>query len=476
MISRITKSAKSTDNNSSNADFHVDMQSPQKEGSVVDTFERAIGTAGIITVNLEPEYEIIEFSRGAEIMFGYKERDLLGKPLSILLSESIYLPQRSSQIMRNGRVVPDILLVKKFGETFPALLLLTHINYEIGKPSTGQVIVIDKTPISKLEREYYRAEELSKCIFENSIDIVSLLDTEGKILQVSPSIETVLGYVPQEMLGKRPFEEICQEDVSSATDYSMPGLHNLEEKKKIRIHLKDKDGLPRVMESCGKAVIVDSNLEGFIVHSRDITEQVNLQNELKASNHKFRKVLYDGISCMSKTLESRDPYTAGHQVEVSRFANAIAKKMGLSTPIIKGVTLGGLIHDIGKIALPAEVVNKPGRLTSLEFRLMKEHCQLGYTILKDFDFQWPIAEMVLQHHERIDGSGYPQGLKNKEIILEARILGVADVVRAMLSHRPYRPALTIDKVMEEITRNKGKLYDPDVVDACLSLLKEAPLS
>jgi len=175
---------------------------------------------------------------------------------------------------------------------------------------------------------------------------------------------------------------------------------------------------------------------------------------------------------MSRIIEAKDPYTAGHQQRVSRLTTAIAKELNLSQDKIEGVRIASLIHDIGKISVPTEILSKSSTLSDLEFNLIKEHSQTGHDILKPIDFSYPVAQIVLQHHERINGTGYPRGLKGEDILLEARILGVADVVEAMSSHRPYRPALGIDAALEDISKNKGILYDPEVVDACLKLFKE----
>jgi len=166
------------------------------------------------------------------------------------------------------------------------------------------------------------------------------------------------------------------------------------------------------------------------------------------------------------------PYTAGHQRRVADLAVAIAAELELPTDKIDGVNMASTIHDIGKIAVPAEILSKPTNLSDIEFGLIKSHTQAGYDILKDIEFPWPVARAILEHHERIDGSGYPNGLKGDEILMEARIMAVADVVEAMASHRPYRPALGIEVALEEIEKNKGTYYDSDVVDACLKLFRE----
>jgi len=194
--------------------------------------------------------------------------------------------------------------------------------------------------------------------------------------------------------------------------------------------------------------------------------------KLQQSYQRTKKAMDATIETMSKIVEAKDPYTAGHQQRVSQLATAIAKELNFSEDKIEGIRIASLIHDIGKIGLPTEILSKPIKLSDIEFSLIKEHSQIGYDILQSIDFSYPVANIVLQHHERINGSGYPQGLKGGDILLEAKIIGVADVIEAMSSHRPYRPALGIDKSLEEISQNRGILYDPEVVDACLKLFKE----
>jgi len=186
----------------------------------------------------------------------------------------------------------------------------------------------------------------------------------------------------------------------------------------------------------------------------------------------LRQSLEQSIEAIAHTVEARDPYTAGHQRRVAELASAIAREMGLPEDQINGIHLAGMIHDLGKIHIPVEILSKPGKLSELEYTLIKQHPQDGYDILKDVNFPWPIADIVLQHHERLDGSGYPQGLKGDAILIEARIMTVADVVEAMSSHRPYRPGLGIEAALNEISSKRGIYYDPQVVDVCLSLFRD----
>ena len=186
----------------------------------------------------------------------------------------------------------------------------------------------------------------------------------------------------------------------------------------------------------------------------------------------LKKALDGIIQAVASIVEIKDPYTAGHQLRVAGLAFAIAREMGLSEDQAEGVRVAGTIHDLGKIVVPAEILSKPGQITEIEFGMIKAHPQTGHDILQDMEFPWPLAQIVLQHHERMDGSGYPQGLSGENTLLEARILAVADVVEAMASHRPYRPALGTDKALEEIQQNRGTLYDTEVVDACVKIFNE----
>ncbi len=196
------------------------------------------------------------------------------------------------------------------------------------------------------------------------------------------------------------------------------------------------------------------------------------QEKLQQSYQVLNKTFDDTIVAFSTIVEIKDRYTAGHQIRVAKIAEAIAREMNRTDEEVRIIRIAGTIHDIGKIYVPSDILSRPGKLSNLEFEIIKTHAQYGYDILKTIDFPWPIAQVVLQHHEKLDGSGYPNGTKGADILLYARILTVADVVEAMASHRPYRSALGMDRALEEISQNKGKLYDPDVVYACLKLITD----
>jgi putative nucleotidyltransferase with HDIG domain len=206
----------------------------------------------------------------------------------------------------------------------------------------------------------------------------------------------------------------------------------------------------------------------FSIEALKVKALTDLQDSLKRLNRGW----FQTVAMTTAITEARDPYTAGHERRVAEISVAIATEMGLDAAQIEGVRVAGYLHDIGKIGVPAEILARPGKLSSLEFDLVKAHAEKGYEILKEVDFPWPVADVAYQHHERLDGSGYPRGLKGNEILLEARILAVADVVESMASHRPYRAKLGIEKALAEIERGRGTAYDPAVVDTCLVLFRE----
>ena len=230
-------------------------------------------------------------------------------------------------------------------------------------------------------------------------------------------------------------------------------------------------GLTRLTEEQNRELLeLNQSLEKRV---QDRTRQLRQnEEELKNTLGQLRSSLEATIQALALTAEARDPYTAGHQRRVADLSRAIAQKMGLSQDRVDGVRMAGSIHDLGKIYVPSEILNKPGKIRENEFELVKSHPQVGYEILKTITFPWPVAEIEIQHHERLDGSGYPHGLKGDEILLEARIVAVADVVESMSSHRPYRPALGVEKALEEIEAGRGRLYDEKVVDACVSVFNE----
>jgi PAS domain S-box-containing protein len=250
----------------------------------------------------------------------------------------------------------------------------------------------------------------------------------------------------------------------NAADTRVPGTGTSQSPES---HITCKDGSQRIAFA-SRTILGDKYLVAFT----DITERTRYEEDLQNGINKLHVALRGTIDATAKMVEMRDPYTGGHQERVAKLSTAIAREMGLSDEQIMYTGLAAMVHDVGKIYIPAEILSRTGTLTELEYKFVKTHVQGGYDILKTIEFPWPIAQIVYQHHERLDGSGYPRNLKGEEILLEARVLGVADTVEAMGTHRPYRPARGLGEALEEISRNKGKLYDEKVVEACVTVFLE----
>ena len=333
--------------------------------------------------------------------------------------------------------------------------------------------------------------------YEQEKTKVMVVDDDDSVLKTTTLILEEEGYLVEAFsTGKEAIDKFNNNIHAIVLDINMPDLTGLQVFKKIksinpyvpiifhtgttakqgerrdlrrqfRPHAYVQKGDPeQLMDTVVSAVESYGNI------LRNVKLSESLYEELKKSSDKIKTNIEDTIHAMAMTVEMRDPYTAGHQRQVANFASSIAEKMSIPKEQIDSIHLAGTIHDIGKMQVPTEILSKCGKLTKLEFDMIKTHSQAGYDILKTIEFQWPIAEFVLQHHERMDGSGYPSGLKAESILIEARILSVADVVDAIVPHRPYRPALGIEKAQEEIFDNRGIVYDSDVVDACLSIISE----
>lgn len=324
------------------------------------------------------------------------------------------------------------------------------------------------------EEALKESEEKYRGIFENAVEGIFQSTPEGRFINVNPASAHMHGYdSPEEMItsianiGQQLWVDPKERMVFSGLLRESGIVKNFETK------LYRKDGAT-ILISVNAHTVKDTAgkiryYEGIV---EDITSRKLAEEELKATTEKLRTTLVGTIRAIALTVETRDPYTAGHQKRVASLARAIAQEMGLPKDTIEGIRMAAVIHDIGKISVPAEILSKPTRLTDIEFGLIKVHPEAGYAILKDIDFPWPVADIVLQHHERLDGSGYPQGLKGEQILLEAQILAVADVIEAMASHRPYRPSIGIDVALAEIEKNRGTFYNVKIVDACVRLFRE----
>jgi PAS domain S-box-containing protein/putative nucleotidyltransferase with HDIG domain len=345
-------------------------------------------------------------------------------------------------------------------------------NYVYKLPSGEVVSVYDDVTARKEAEDALRdSERQLRLVTDQVTDVIWSMDFQGNFTFITPSAERMLGYTVGEMLSLNLSHIITPESYTMAMDRISKGME-LEKREPIILEMQQvcKDGSKKWCEITAIfSTDYDNRPSGIIGVTRDISERKRSEEKLQRSYDKLRDTMIATVNTLASTVEMRDPYTAGHQRRVTILACAMAEEMGLTEEQFDGLRMAGLVHDIGKFSVPVEILNKPGRISEIEFNIIKVHPQAGYNILKKIEFPWPVAQIVLQHHERLDGSGYPQGLKNGGIMLEAKILAVADVVEAMASHRPYRPALSIEVALEEIAKNRGILYDPDVADVCSRL-------
>jgi len=348
----------------------------------------------------------------------------------------------------------DSATLKRAGATGPYGYIIKP--FEDRELQTALEIALYKSRMERrlVENERWMAITL-RCLDEGLLTA----DPAGLVRLANPMAETLLGVVHDQLLG-RALDAVYRTTPAVA---SVPPGRSM-----ACLHCPDGRTLP--VEQTLSPILDDQGRRlGSVVVFRDVSQRQRVEQALRESVESLRQTLEETVNALTVTSEKRDPFTAGHQERVSRLAFALAGQMGLSEEERDGVRVAGLVHDIGKIHVPAEILAKPEVLSKMEMGIVKDHSAVGYDILKNIPFPWPVARMVLEHHERMDGSGYPAGLRGDATLLQSHILAVADVVEAMNSHRPYRVAPGLDKALEEIRLHRGTLYDPVVVDACLAL-------
>ncbi|MBI3140515.1 MAG: PAS domain S-box protein [Rhodocyclales bacterium] len=314
------------------------------------------------------------------------------------------------------------------------------------------------------------SEELFRRLVEQNVAAFFILD-DDKFLYGNQRLAEIIGYPQSGIAGLPVLRTLAKEDRPAAVDSARRLLAGQAESLLLNFAVQRGDG-NRIEVGAHAARAVFRGKPVIIGVAQDIGERKRAEDRIQHYVARLEEAMLTTVEAVSTMVELRDPYTAGHERRVGELAAAIGAEMGLPEETAKGLRITGYVHDIGKVRVPAEILSKPGRLSANEFAIVKEHAQNGHDILKEVQFPWPVAQVILQHHERLDGSGYPQGLKDGGIMLEARVLAVADVVESMSTHRPYRPALGLDAALGEIERNSGRLYDPDVVAACLRLFRE----
>jgi len=446
---------------------------------------------------------IVLWNRAAEAMFGYSETEALGQPLTMLLreedraahNEGFHHFLETGEKVLTGRLI-EMQGLRKDGSAFAKEMSLSAEKVDgrwifitimrdiserklvekkqkrvernlqqrlIEMKEARQAMLYMLEDMNETSARVEQAKQEWEATFDAVTDPVFLHNADGNIMRANRAYAEHAGMSIEEVVGKPYWQIFPMMDGPMASCMKALGKAAAEEKKEEEeIQLESGE----IYLSHSYAV---RSKDGTYLYSIHFLENIT---ERKQAAERLRQSLEGTIQAIASAVEARDPYTAGHQHRVADLATVIAQEMGLEKGQIEGIHMGATIHDIGKIQLPAEMLSKPSKLTNIEYSLIRSHPQVGCDILKSIEFPWPVADIAYQHHERVNGSGYPQGLKGEEICLEARIVAVADVVEAMASHRPYRPGLGIAKALAEIKCGRGSSYDAEAADACLRLFAE----
>jgi PAS domain S-box-containing protein len=429
---------------------------------------------GLYVSDLEGNF--VEGNRAAERLTGYGREELLGRnflKLKVLSPKDVF--RAAKLLARNASKRPtgpdEFTLIRKDGST---------VEVEVGAfpvEADGRSLVVgiirDVTDRRKAQVELRESRELYRLFLRNANDCVYVHEINregpGRFLEASEQATRVLGYSREELLSLA-VSEIDVPEQRGKFPQIVEALFKTGHAFFETEHLA-KDG-SRIPVEVSARMFTHQGRPMVLSIVRDVRERKSSERERAEALERLRVSMRGIIQVVAQTIEMRDPYTAGHQRRSADLARAIATEMGLSPEVIDGIRVTGQIHDVGKIAIPAEILSKPTKLMPLEYDLVKTHAQVGYEILKGVEFPWPVAETILQHHERLDGSGYPRRLKGEDILLEAKILMVADVVEAMMTHRPFRPAYGVEAALKEVSMFRGRHYEPVVVDACVRLFRE----
>jgi PAS domain S-box-containing protein len=418
---------------------------------------------------------IIDCNEALAALVCRERAELIGRPQKILHppqdNKEAFSPTFKQHLTNKKGLILETQVVTRTGDIREVEIKANLLDLQGRKVLQG--LFHDITESKRAEKELCESEEKFRLAFENANTGVCLVDIAGNLTKVNNSMCETFGYTKEELERMTVNDIAHPDDIDASPTFIQETLEGKIDRgtfQKRYIHKKGHVVTCQVSSS----LVRDANGSPlyFISHVHDITDRKRAEEQLSSSYQQAREMLVTTVNALASTVEMKDQYTAGHQPRSTQLACAIAEEMGLPHDQIEAIRMACSIHDIGKLVVPAEILNKPGPLTDIQYEMVKMHPNAGYDIVKRIKFPWPVAEIIRQHHEYMNGSGYPQGLTGEKIMLEARVLTVANVVEAMTSHRPYRAAHDIKEALEEITKNKGILYDPGVVDACLRLFKE----
>jgi PAS domain S-box-containing protein len=373
-------------------------------------------------------------------------------------------------ICRDGRPIGALTFYTTTGDWFDQemMRLMQEMANDLG-------FALDKLDAEQEAATYQRtlreSEERYRLLVEQSI-AGAIIFQNGQIIYANPRMAQILGYpAAEDIVGRSPQSLVAPKDLDQAVDVLQQLVDGRLKHINLSLTMLRKDGTTTEVGITGLATVYQAH-PAVIGLLQDISDKQVAEEQIRRYARQLEHTFIQTVRLTTTLSEMRDPYTSGHEQRVAEIAVAIGREMGLDDNRLEGLRIGGYLHDVGKVSVPIEILVKPTHLTDSEYALVKAHPQAGYEVLKNVDFPWPVAQIALQHHERIDGSGYPQGLRGEAILLEARIVAVADVVESMASHRPYRPGLGLDKALAEVEHGSGTAYDAEVVAACLRLFRE----
>ncbi len=442
-----------------------------------DFSNAVLDTVGALVFVVDRAGQIIRFNRACESVSGYAFQEVQCK----VFWEFLLLPEEAEKAKITFKrlhvgfpIGNENCWITKQGEY---RLISWRYTVLLNEASVVEYVIaagLDITEQRQIQSALQQSEERFRALFENAPMGIAICRHNGQVLLANQACLSMFG---------KDFKDFSEAYNGNCIEYIAPSFR--EEILEIIARHERGESMPRLYETVGLkkdgsqfpiyVEISNISLRDIVlavVFINDISEIKRTEEMLRLSYTKLESTLEQVVKSLSHMAEMRDPYTAGHQVRVANLACAIASELGMSGEQLQAIRTTALIHDIGKTAVPSEILSKPGMLSDLERSFVKAHAQASYDIVNSIEFKWPVAEIILQHHERLNGSGYPRGLSGDSILKEAKIIAIADVVEAMASHRPYRPAMPIDKALDEIRQNRGILYDPEAVDACLKLFVE----
>ena len=432
-----------------------------------EKFRKLFEEHSAVMLVIDPDTaNIIDANRAAASFYGWSVEELKQKSLQQI---NLLPPDVLLKEMEENRSTPQNRFVfchRRADGSVRDVEVFTN-RIEIAGKALLYSVIHDITERKQVEQALEVSETMFRSIAEQISEIIFVTDQTGVTTYASPAVEAITGYKPEEVIGHRFLEFLVEEDIERAICSFQEGLITKKDYL-LEFRYRKKDGS-----------IINAELhvqyyekQGFIGLLRDITSRKDVEKKTNDFLRQLEHMTTGTLQVIANIVDAHDPYTAGHERQVGIIASDIAKEMGWPEEKCNYLELIGMVHDIGKISIPTEILSRPGKFSPLEYDLVKTHAEQGYQILKDIEFPLPIARIIREHHERMDGSGYPQGLKGNEMLPESRILAVADVLDAMSSHRPYRPSLGLEAAINEIETHRGTLFDPEVVDAMLRLIRE----